>query len=269
MSPTVPSAPTARRWSFESIARAGFAAKGVLYAIIGAIAIKVAAGGGGKPEDAQDTLSTLADEPLGRFLLIVLAVGFAAYAVWRLAELILGPRTKHGAEGYGERVADVGRIVVYGGLSAFTWTIVAGAGAKTSGSEREQTAMVLGWPGGVALVTALGIVILGVAVVQAYRAATQAFLDDLDVAEAGETGTSLATWVGTAGHAARAVVFGLVGVFLVKAALEYDPDEAVGLDGALKEVAGQPYGRYLLGAVAVGLLLYGGYCLVEARYRRV
>ena len=269
MGPTLPSAPTARRWSFESIARAGFAAKGALYAIVGVIAVKVAAGGGGKPEDAQGTLSTLADETLGRFLLIVLAVGFAAYAVWRLAELILGPRTKHGAEGYGERVADVGRVVVYGGLSAFTWTIVTGVGRKSSGSEQEQTAMVLDWPGGVALVTALGLVFLGVAVVQAYRAATQAFLDELDLAEAGETGTRAATWVGTAGHAARAVVFGLVGAFLVKAALEYDPEDAVGLDGALKEVAAQPYGRYLLAFVGAGLLLYGLYCLLEARYRRV
>lgn len=269
MGPTLPSAATTRRWSFESAARAGFAAKGVLYAIVAVIAVKVAAGGGGRPEDAQGALSSLADEPLGKSLLVVLALGFAAYALWRLAELVLGPRDKHGAEGYGERVADVGRIVVYGGLSAFTWTIVAGAGAKSSGSEREQTAMVLGWPGGVALVAGLGIVILGVAVVQAYRAVSQAFLDELDLADAGETGTQFATWVGTAGHAARAVVFGLVGAFLVKAALEYDAGEVLGLDGALREVAGQPYGRYLLAAVAAGLLLYGVYCLVEARYRRV
>lgn len=268
MGRTLPSAATTRRWSFESAARAGFAAKGVLYAIVAVIAVKVAAGGAGRPEDAQGALSSLADEPLGKFLLVVLALGFAAYALWRLAELVLGPRDKHGAEGYGERVADVGRIVVYGGLSAFTWMIVAGVG-RTSGSEREQTAMVLDWPGGVALVAALGIVILGVALVQAYRAVTQAFLDELDLADAGETGTRFATWVGTAGHAARTVVFGLVGAFLVKAALEYDAGEAVGLDGALREVAGQPYGRYLLAAVSVGLLLYGAYCLVEARYRRV
>jgi hypothetical protein len=268
MGRTLPSAATTRRWSFESAARAGFAAKGVLYALVAVIAVKVAAGEGGRPKDAQGALSSLADEPLGKFLLVALAVGFAAYALWRLAELVLGPRHKHGAEGYGERVADVGRIVVYGGLSAFTWMIVAGVG-RTSGSEREQTAMVLDWPGGVALVAALGIVILGVALVQAYRAVTQAFLDELDLADAGETGTRFATWVGTAGHAARTVVFGLVGAFLVKAALEYDAGEAVGLDGALREVAGQPYGRYLLGAVAVGLLLYGAYCLVEARYRRV
>lgn len=269
MGPTLPSAATTRRWSSESVARAGFAAKGALYAIVAVIAVKVAAGGGGKPEDPQGALATLADEPLGKLLLVVLALGLAAYAVWRVAELILGPRDKDGAEGYGERVADVGRIAVYGGLSAFAGTIAADAGARASGSEEEQTAMVLGWPGGVALVTALGIVILGVAVVQAYRAATQAFLEELDLADAGETGTRFATWVGTAGHAARAVVFGVVGAFLVKAALEYDADEAVGLDGALAEVAAQPYGRYLLAAVAAGLLLYGAYCLVEARYRRV
>ena len=269
MGPTLPTARATERGAFETLARAGFAAKGTLYVILAVIAVKVAAGGGGRPEDPQGALSTLADEQLGTFLLVVLALGFAAYALWRLVELILGPRDKHGAEGFGERLADVGQIAVYGGLSAFTWTIVAGAGATTSGSEREQTAMVLGWPGGVVLVAALGIVILVVAGVQAYRAATQAFLEELDLADAGETGTRFATWVGTAGHAGRTIVFGLVGAFLVKAALEYDPGEAVGLDGALKEIASQPYGRYLLAAVAAGLLLYGVYCLVEARYRRV
>jgi Domain of Unknown Function (DUF1206) len=111
--------------------------------------------------------------------------------------------------------------------------------------------------------------VIGIAAYQGYTAATQGFLDDLELPRMSENERRTATSLGTAGHAARGVVFALIGVFLVKAALEYEPREAIGIDGALKELAGQPYGSVLLGLVAAGLLLYGLYCLVEARYRKL
>jgi uncharacterized membrane protein YjgN (DUF898 family) len=155
-------------------------------------------------------------------------------------------------------------------VSAFAWAIVAGAeGAGSGGSEQQQTATVLGWPGGVALVTIVGIVVIGIAAYQGYRAATRGFLDNLRLGEMSAREKTAAMYLGVAGHAARGVVFALMGVFLVKAALEYEPQEAVGLDGALKEVAAQPYGAFLLGLVAAGVLLFGLYCLVEARYREI
>jgi hypothetical protein len=265
---TLPSAAASRsRWA-DPLGRAGFVGKGALYAILAVIAIKVAAGEGGRTEDQRGALSALADEPFGLFLLVLLALGLAAYALWRLVEVVLGVRGEAGASDYGERAASLVRAIAYGTLSVFAWIVV--AGDRTSGtSESKETATVLDWPGGVALVTAVGIVVLGVAAYQAYAAATQAFLKKLRLGEASEGERRAATWIGTAGHAARAVVFGLIGVFLVKAALEYDPKEAVGIDGALREVAAQPYGRYLLGLVAAGLLLFGVYCLIEARFRRV
>jgi hypothetical protein len=258
------------RWT-ERFGRLGFVAKGVLYAIIGVLAIKVAIGQGGSPEDHEGALVTLADEPFGMVLLVVLALGLSGYALWRLVEVVFGRQDKAGVEDYSERAASVGRAIVYGALAAVAWAIVAGGGggASSSGSEKEQTAMVLGWPGGVALVTIVGLIVIGIAAYQGYRAATQGFLDDLDVARMSENERRTATSLGTAGHAARGVVFALIGVFLVKAALEYNPREAIGLDGALKELAGQPYGSVLLGLVATGLLLYGLYCLVEARYRKL
>jgi hypothetical protein len=258
------------RWT-ERFGRLGFAAKGALYAIIGVIAIKVAAGQGGNPEDQKGALATLADEPFGMALLVVLALGLGGYALWQLVEVVNGRRDKDGVEGYVERAASVGRALIYGALAAFAWAIVAGSGggASSSGSEKEQTAMLLDWPGGVALVTIVGLIVIGIAAYQEYTAATQGFLDDLELARMSENERRTATSLGTAGHAARGVVFALIGVFLAKAALEYDPREAIGIDGALKELAGQPYGSVLLGLVAAGLLLYGLYCLVEARYRKL
>jgi hypothetical protein len=257
------------RWT-ELLGRFGFAATGVLYAIVGVLAIKVAAGHGGNPEDQEGALAAVADEPFGMVLLVVLAFGLSAYALWRLVEVVLGPRNKEGVEHYAERAASVGRAGVYGALSAFAWTIVAGSGgASSSGSEKQQTATVLDWPGGVALVTIGGLVMIGVAAYQGYRAATQGFLDDLELARMSENEKRTATTLGTAGHAARSVVFALIGVFLVKAALEYDPSEAIGVDGALKKLVGQPYGAVLLGLVAAGLFLYGFYCVIEARYRKL
>ncbi len=236
--------------------------------MVAVIAAKVAAGEAGRPEDQRGALGTLADEPLGTFLLVLLALGLAGYALWRLAQVFLGARGKDGAGDVAERAASVGRAGIYGALSVFAWMIV--AGDRTGGSaEQKQTATALDWPGGVVLVVAVGVVVVGVAAYQAYRAVTRAFLEDLDLGRAGEAARATVTYIGTAGHAARAVVFGLIGVFLVKAALEHDPRDAIGLDGALSEVASQPYGRYLLVLVAAGLLLFGAYCMIEARYRRL
>jgi hypothetical protein len=254
----------------ERLGRLGFAAKGVLYVIVAVLAIQVAAGEGGNPEDQKGALQAVADEPFGMVLLVLLALGLTGYALWRLVEAVVGPRDKDGAGAYAERAASVGRTIIYGSLSAFAWAIVAGSeGAGSGGSEQKQTATVLGWPGGVALVIIVGIVVIGIAAYQGYRAATQGFLDDLRLGEMSAREKTAATYLGVAGHAARGVVFALMGVFLVKAALEYEPQEAVGLDGALKEVAAQPYGAFLLGLVAAGLLLFGFYCLVEARYREI
>lgn len=255
------------RWT-ERFGRLGFAAKGLLYVLTALLAIQVAVGEGGKPEDQKGALAAVADEPFGMVLIVLLALGLSGYALWRLVEVVIGQRDKDGAEDYVERAASVVRAIIYGALAAFAWAIVAGTGGGASSSEKQQTAAVLDWPGGVAIVTIVGLVVIGIAAYQGYQAATQGFLDDLELARMSEKERRTATTLGTAGHAARGVVFALMGVFLVKAALEYDPQEAIGLDGALKELASQPYGSVLLGLVAVGLLLYGLYCLVEARYRK-
>ncbi len=251
----------------ERLGRFGFVAKGLLYGIVALIAIQVALGSG-ELEDKKGALQAVVEQPYGEILLGILAAGLAGYALWRLVEAALGPKDESGAKALGKRLLSLGKGLLYAGLCFVAVSILVGAGAGGSaGDEDETTATLLELPAGVWLVTAAGAGLIVAALYNGYRGITRKFCDDLRGMSATEE-----RWVegiGLVGHLARLVVFGLMGVFLVKAALEYDPQEAVGLDGALATVAQQPLGPALLGLAAAGLLAYGLFCLVQARYREL
>jgi hypothetical protein len=253
----------------EWLGRFGLAAKGTIYVIVAVIAINVALGGGGTPEDRQGALQSLADEPFGKILLGLLAAGFAAYALWRLAEGLFDRGNEGDApKGLAKRAGYVGRAVIYGALCVATIAILAGSGGGGK-SEDQTTARVLDWPLGRWIVAAVGAGFLVAGLYNAYRAVTNKFEKDLEKAAMSRAEQRWYRRIGKLGHAARGVVFSLIGIFLVKAAVEYDPKEAIGLDGALQKLASQPAGPYLLGLTAAGLLCYGLFCFVQARYRRV
>jgi Domain of Unknown Function (DUF1206) len=142
-------------------------------------------------------------------------------------------------------------------------------GSSSNTDPKSSTAGILGWPGGPWIVGAIGLVVIGVALYQGYRGVTQKFLKDSKTEEMSPRVRKWIGRIGTVGHLARMVVFGLVGVFLVKAAVEYNPQTAVGLDGALAKLAQQSYGSVLLGIVAAGLIAFALYSLSDARYRRI
>jgi uncharacterized protein DUF1206 len=144
-------------------------------------------------------------------------------------------------------------------------------GSDQGGSENVhgKTAGVLGWPGGTWLVGIAGAVLVGVGLYQGYRGVTRDFLKDSKTEQMSPGVRKWIEWIGTFGHLARMTVFGLVGVFLVKAAIDYNPDSAVGLDGALAKLAHNAYGPFLLGVVAAGLIAFAGYSFTDARYRRI
>jgi formate hydrogenlyase subunit 3/multisubunit Na+/H+ antiporter MnhD subunit len=252
--------------------RVGLVAKGVSYALVGVLAIALAAGLGGRATGREGALEVVADELFGRVLLIVLAAGFAAYALWRLAQAILD-RDDEGLDGPGiaKRIGYLGRAVLYGSLTVTALTLLDGTGSKESdtGEARRQTAEALSWPAGRWLVTAVGVGFLVAAGFNGFRAFTQKFEEKWKTAELDDRTQDWLARIGSIGLLARFVVFGLIGLFLVKAAYEYDPGEAIGLDGALRTVVDGSYGGALLGALAAGLLAYALFCLVEARYRRV
>jgi hypothetical protein len=251
----------------ERLGRAGFVAKGILYGIVAIIAAAVALGDEKSTADQSGALGSLADNAAGTALLVVLAVGLGAMALFRLAEVFTGPAGEDD-DSWVERVVSGVRFVIYGALFVTAIRLIAGSG-KAGSNEDSKTSTVFDLPAGVVLVFAVGAVIIGVGIYQGFRAVTTSFEEELETARMSSGMRKAALVLGVAGHGARAVVFLLIGAFLIKAAVEYDPKEAVGLDGALQEIAQQAYGSIMLFATAAGLFVYGAYCLIEARYRKL
>ncbi len=253
----------------ERLGRAGLVAKGVLYAVIGIIAIQVALGADEKNPDKNGALRTIAQQPFGKALLVLLALGLAGYALWRLAQAILDRDSEgEGAKGLAKRAGNLAKGGWYGVLCVLTVSTLVGSGGG-GGNEQQTTAGIFERPFGRYVVYAAGLAFVAAALFNAWRAITCKFNKKLKTGEMGDAEETAATGLGIIGHLARFVVFGLVGLFLLRAAWEFDPKKARGLDGALLEVSQQPYGRFLLGAVAIGLMAYALYCFAEARYRRI
>jgi hypothetical protein len=254
--------------AFEVLSRAGFVARALVYGIIGVLAIKLAVGQGGKLTNQQGALHTVAHQPFGKVLLTLVAIGLGGYGLWRLVRAALG----HGPEGVDsgfDRVAALASGIVYTGLCALAVEILLGAGGGGSSNAKKQTAGVFGWPGGAWIVGIAGAVLIGVALYQGYRGISKKFLDDSKTAEMEPRVKEVIGWLGTIGHLARMVVFALIGIFLIKAAVNYNPRAAVGLDGALAKILHRSYGPLALGIVAAGLVAFALYSLTDARYRKI
>jgi hypothetical protein len=254
---------------YACLARAGLVAKGVSFGIVGALAIKLAMGDGGQATSREGAMHALAGETFGTVVLTLLAVGFAAYALWRFVEAWAAPGDD--AKKWAKRAGSVGRGLIYAALAFSAAKLVAGAGGSSSQNERarETASTLFSWPAGTWLVGAAGAVVIGVGLWNLYRGLSRKFEDRWRTGTMGSTARRWGGRAGVVGHVARAVVFGLIGIFVIKAALEYDAKEAIGLDGALQKLASATYGPYLLGVTAAGLIAYGLYCLVDARYRDV
>ena len=256
------------RW-VERAGRAGYVAKGVIYGLIGLIAIQVPLNLEDDPEDRQGALRMVAQQPFGELLLLALAAGLAGYALWRLAQAIFDTEDDGtDAKGLAKRASYLARAGLYGFFAFSAFALVAGLGSS-GGNEQQEAATLFDLPLGRWLVAAIGLGFLGAGAYNGYRSLTKGFRKHLREHEVSPKVHGWVIALGVAGHAARAVVFGLVGLFFLKAAWEYDPSEAKGIDGALRAVANAPYGPALLFAVGAGLMAYGAFCLVQARYREV
>ena len=253
---------------FEALARAGFVARAVIYGIIGILAVELALGVGGRTTNQKGALQLVAAQSFGQVLLALVAVALAGYALWRFSHALLG----HGPESNDstfDRVAALGSGVVYAIICALAVEILMGSGGGGSGSTQKTTAGVLGWPAGTWIVGIAGAVLIGVGLYQGYRAISHDFLKDSKTEAMTPAIRTWIKWIGSIGLLARMVVFGLIGVFLIAAAVDYNPQKAVGLDGALAKLAHQAYGPVLLGVVAAGLIAFALYSLSDARYRRI
>lgn len=264
----------ARPWIVR-LARLGFAARGVVYCTVGLLALRTAMGAGGRTTGGRGALRALREllgnQPLGQAALALVALGLAGFALWKLVQAVADPeRRMTGLKGLALRVGALASAGVYAGLTLAAVRLLRGGGASAGDdSPRSWTAELLSKPFGRWLVVAVGAILVGYGLRLIQKAVSDSFLRHLATRAMSATEYRWARRAGKMGLAARGVVFLLTGGFLVKAGLDANPAEARGLGGALAALLDQPAGPWLLGLVAAGLVAFGIYSLVEARYRRI
>ncbi|WP_433477748.1 DUF1206 domain-containing protein [Spirillospora sp. CA-142024] len=254
---------------FHHLSRVGLVARGLLYLLIGWLALQVAFGAGGREADRKGALQAVADKPGGPVVLGLMAVGFAALALWQYAEALYGRPVRDGDKP-AKRLASAARGAVY--TAAFAATLAFLLGHHGTSSDRQSktiTARLMGEPGGrwLVLAVAAGVVAWGVAVF--VNAVRRSFLEELKTWEMGDTARRVVQPLAIVGNTARGLVGAAAGAFLAYAAITFQPQKAQGLDGTLREFATAPAGAWGLAAVALGVLTFGLYSLAESRYRKV
>jgi hypothetical protein len=246
----------------EPIARAGFAARGAVYIMMGVLAARAAAGQGGRTTDARGAVREIGRLDGSGVLLLAVALGLAAYAVWRVAQAVRDLDDKgNDLKGLLTRAGFIGSGLLHAGLAMTAVGLGVTAG---SGSVRSWVAQALAQPSGIA-----GAAVVGSGLYQFYKAWAVKFEKRLRVDQMGPGARTWARRIGRFGLAARGVTFMIVGWFLIRAARTVSAREVKDMGGALRSLAGQEYGAWLLGIVACGLISYGLLSLVNARYRRI
>ncbi|MFF6918203.1 DUF1206 domain-containing protein [Streptomyces sp. NPDC012466] len=255
----------------EGAARAGFAARGVIYLLVGALALQIAFGDTGRQADRGGALQELAQKPFGAVLLWALGIGLVGMALWRLSEALFGSIGKDGRSAR-KRLMATARFAfyVFVAYSVLSFAISRHqSGGNSDKQSRDATARVLEIPAGQWLVGAAGIAIVVAGGWIAVRAVMRKYHDKLRLGQMSHRTRQLVDVTGVAGGAARGLVFAVAGVFAVRAAVDYEPDKAKGLDDTLRSLAETPLGPWLLVCVAAGLVLFGVFSFAMARWRRV
>jgi hypothetical protein len=247
-------------------ARLGLTARAVVYLVIGFLGLSLAAGNRAQL-DQKGALRELLDRPFGSVLVLLCALGFLGYAVWRFAEAASGPVGD--GDSTSARAKSFGRGVIYTVLAITAVTVLLGSRSTQAGQQSDLVAQALAWPGGTVLVMVVGLAVAAAGVGLVIEGWRRKFLKYLDHTDMNESTRRLARWTGTVGSVARGLVVVLIGVLLVVAAMTGDKKDATGMDGALKSLRDLPFGNALLILASLGLLVFGVYALVEARYRRV
>lgn len=258
--------------TLEHLARVGLIAYGVVHLLVAWLAVQLAwFGVGGESADQSGAMSTLAESPIGKPLLWVVALGLIALAAWQAAEVI---RWKSGWSASGKQRTKALRksgnalvkAVIYGALAVLAIRFATGSGQSSSSSQQETTAGVFGWPFGQWLVGAAGLVLIGVGAWHVRKGLNQHFMKQIDTSKASSSAVRLVTRLGQVGFPGKGIALAGVGALLIWAAVTFDPSKARGLDGALRTILDLPFGQILLTLVALGIAAFGAFCLVRARY---
>lgn len=256
----------------EKLARFGIAAKGVVYFLVGLLAVQVALGTGGKTTDSSGALTTLVAQPFGKVLLSLITIGLLGYALWRVVQTIFDPEhsgEKPTAKHIAQRLGYGFSAIAYTGLAFTAFGLVIGTARDNGDSTADWTARLMAQPFGRWLVGLVGLIAIGVGLSYLYQSYKAKFQRHLNLREMSPTQRQWTKRLGQFGIGARGIVFAIIGIFLVLAALRANANEARGVGGALATLAAQPFGPWLLGTVALGFIAYSIYSLLEARYRQI
>lgn len=252
------------------LARAGFVARGIMYIVIGWIALLIAFRKTSQQADRTGALHELSATPFGAAALWLLVVGFFGMALWRLSEALYGG-TGPGGRKASSRIAALARAVLYAVIAYGVLEYALGVGSPQGSNQQsvDLTAKLMRHPGGRAVVVVIGIALIGGGLYLGYQAWRRHFLKTLNLGQMRARTRRIVEWLGRVGGIARGVVFITAGVFLVVAAARSQPGQAKGIDSSLRALAATPLGPWLLVLVAVGLIMFGLFSCCEARWRRV
>jgi hypothetical protein len=254
------------KW-LEVLARVGLVAYGVVHLLVGWIALQVAWGGSGDSADQSGALQNLAEQPYGPALLWLIALGLAALTIWQASEATWGFQGRDAKKRVRRRVTAGAKAVVYLLLAISAARFAMGSGQSSSQSQQSTTSGVLGLPLGRALVVAAALIVVAVGVGHVRKAFTKKFLKEINTSAMTPAARKTITRLGQAGYAGKGAALAVVGLLLGYAAVTFDAEKASGLDGAMRTIAAQPFGRFLLTAVALGFVAFGLFAFAQSRYR--
>jgi hypothetical protein len=269
MSVTATAHRASRSTWLEILTRSGFVGYGLLHLAIAWLALQIAFGHRGDRADQSGAFALMEHQPLGRFLLIAVAVGLAAMAIWQLLLAIGGHREYSGRRRTMERLASAGRVLIYGFLLWTDIKVLNNPATSSAAAQQKATAGVLGHSWGVVLVVIAGVAVFAIGAGMVVYGIKRKFEAKLKLAQASWSVRQGVVRLGQVGYIARGVAFGIVGALLVEAGVTHDANESRGLDGALRELAGKPLGGVLLTVVAIGFAAFGVYCFFQAKYRKI
>jgi hypothetical protein len=253
----------------EYLARGGFVCYGVIHLLFAWLALQVAFGHPAKEGDQSGALQSLAGLSYGKVLLGVIAVGMVGLAIWQAFEAAIGesgPRTK---AAIAERVINGVRAVIYLWLAWTAVKVLRGVNADIAGNQQKNSSQLMSQTDGRWLVGLIGVVVVGVGAGLFAYGYTKKFLKHLNTQQMSPSVRKSTRRLGISGYLAKGIAYAIVGILVVTAAVTYQPDQARGLDAALKTLTSHAYGNWLLAVIAVGFAAFGIYCFFQAKYRKV
>lgn len=253
----------------ERLGRIALATQGALYVVIGIIAASLAMGDHSGEASQKGAIASIARQPFGKVMLVVLLIGLVAHACWRLLLAVRGePGADDDGKSVAKRLANLGRAAIYVSFSYFALRILTRSGGGEGDTQKESTARVLEWPAGRWIVIGVGLAVVAAGIWNISKIVTAKFLDNLDLSGLDQRTRRAVEVSGRVGYAARGVAFGLVGWFLIEAGRQHDPNESRGLDESLRELLAKDHGPAMLLTLALGMVLFGAYRVMDARFRK-